>query len=61
MKPKAEHGWGVRVNGPRPYLAQFFSYYRAVANKECTEKYHRPVKVVLLPLAEYRRLKREKK
>jgi hypothetical protein len=52
-------GWAVRVAGPLPYLSYYgFGYYRQWAQRECTETYHRPMRAVLLPLREYRRLKR---
>lgn len=55
-------GWGVRVGGgPLPYLAYFFSTKKEEANAECTEHYHRPVRVAIVPLAEYRRLKKLEK
>jgi hypothetical protein len=59
MKTEIARGWGLRVDGTVPYLA-----YRMGMRKhdiECTQTYHRPVRVVLLPLAEYRRLKRIEK
>jgi hypothetical protein len=44
-------GWGLRVGGIHPYLAWALSFKKADLQKECTESYHRPVRVVLLPLA----------
>ncbi len=52
-------GWGLRVGGPAPYLAwEVFSRRKADAEKEISEPYHRAVKVVMVPLAEYRALVR---
>jgi len=50
-------GWGVRVNGPCPYLAWEIHPRKVEAVEGCTEPYHRPVKVVLVPLEWYRRAK----
>ena len=55
-KPTEEaHGWGLLVGGPHPYLASYFKAYKA--GIEITESYHRAVRVVLIPLAEWTRLK----
>ena len=60
MKNKTEEarGWGLRIGGPRPYLAWRLTDNKADIKEVCNESFHRPVRVVLLPLAEYRRLKR---
>ncbi len=57
MKMKTEvfsKGWGLKVGGARPYLAQVLEWHKV--DVPCTESYHSPVRVVLVPLAEYRRL-----
>ena len=51
-------GWGIRVGGPSPYLAYEFHFRKEDVLAALTEPYHRPVKVVMLPLAEWRRLKK---
>ena len=58
MKTKESKGWGIRVGGPRPYLAGVFHWTKAETVKGWEENCFRPVRVVLLPLADYRRLKR---
>lgn len=58
-KTEEARGWGVRVGGPLPYLSgHVFERDREDAEMACTEPYHRPMRVVLLPLREYCRLKR---
>lgn len=47
-------GWGLRVGGWRPYLAGVLEV--AKADVKLHYSFHRPVRVVLLPLEEYRRL-----
>jgi hypothetical protein len=59
MKTENAIGWGRRVGGSCPYLAYEFS--RTKAEVEITQPYHRAVRVILLPLSEYRRLKRQAK
>jgi hypothetical protein len=75
MKAKIEavrvdplHGWGMRVGGPRPYVANVFYTQtfggldpQTCAETECTQSYHKAVPVVLLTLADYRRLLRAAK
>jgi len=54
MKTEVAKCWGLRVEGPRPYLA-----YEVNPRKEeikLTEPYHRAVKVVIVPLNEWRTL-----
>ena len=55
-KAEEVHGWGLQIGGPHPYLACYFKAYKE--GIETTESYHRAVKVVLIPLAEWKRLKR---
>ena len=43
------------MGGPRPYLAWQFS--RDKSGVPVTDPHHRAVKVVIVPLADYRRLK----
>ena len=50
------HGWGLRISGPNPYLAYYFKAYKE--SIEITEPYYRAVKVVLISLAEWQRLKK---
>jgi len=56
MKTAIASGWGVRVNGPRPYLACEIECNKS--NIECryNAPYHRAVKVVLVPRAEWIKL-----
>jgi hypothetical protein len=61
QKTQVARGWGLRVGGPLPYLALEFSLDKERMEEEVTEAYHRPVRVILVPLAEYRRLKRIEK
>jgi len=62
MKTEEAKGWGIRVGGPRPYLAyHVFHSTKEQVQSRCTEDYHKPVKVVLVPLSEWRRLKRIEK
>lgn len=58
MKTEEAKGWGMRVGGPRPYLAYVFDKEQSEIQKVCVASYHRPVKVVMIPLKEYRELKR---
>lgn len=58
-KTDSATGWGMRVGGPKPYLAWgCFEYDKRAVEAECKESYHRPMKCVLVPLREYLRLKR---
>jgi len=57
MKTEIVRGWGVRVDDPQPRLAWFIGSKRD-AEVDAVGRGERPVRVVLLPLAEFRRLKR---
>jgi hypothetical protein len=57
-KTEEARGWAVRIGGRRPYLAYEFSWYKPRIEALCCQTFQRPVRAVLLPLAEYRRLKR---
>lgn len=59
MKTEICRGWGLRVGGELPYLSKQIHWNRG--DVECTETYHRPVRVVLISLAEYRKLKKLEK
>lgn len=70
MKPRkteVARGWGLRVNdrhpgGPSPYIAYVFSFNKDEMEKELADlECEHLVRVVLVPLAEYRRLKRLEK
>ncbi len=62
MKTEHTQGWGLRVGGPRPYLAWgVFSAGVEPAERARQEKYHKPVRVVMLTLHEYRQLKKGRK
>jgi len=52
------HGFALRVGGCRPYLATLFSAYRNEIEDAVREEYHRPMEAVIVPLREWRRLKR---
>jgi len=54
------HGYGMKVGGPRPYLAYLFSLLKNTIERECREDYHKPVKVVIITESEYRKLKKRK-
>lgn len=56
MKTEKAIGWGLRVGGPAPYLA--WTFQRLECDVVCTEPYHRRMKCVLIPLREWKRLKR---
>lgn len=56
MKTKPAIGWGMRIDGPRPYLDFQFSWEKKHIKADYT--CHRPVRVALVPLAEWKRLKR---
>ena len=58
MKTEEARGWGIRVNDLPPRLATVFFWSKARTKDECIDHGERPVRVVLLPLAEFRRLKR---
>ena len=58
MTTKEARGWGMRLGGEVPYLAAYFSWDREEIADECEGPSERPVRVVMLPLAVYRRLKR---
>jgi len=58
MKTEEVRGWGVRIDHPEhPRLAWFIGSKRD-AEVDAVGRGERPVRVVLLPLAEFRRLKR---
>ena len=58
MKTHKALGWGVRIDGPRPYLDWFIGS-EAGAESQCVDVTgRRPAQVVLLPLDEFRRLER---
>ena len=57
-RTKEVYGWGLRISRPEPHLAYDFSFYKELIENKCPGRLYRPVKVVLLPLAEFRRLKR---
>ncbi len=46
-------GWGLRVDGHRPYIAYVF--FSAKDGIHPTESYHRPVRVAIVPLAAARK------
>lgn len=56
-KTEEARGWGLKVGGPNPYLAFDFAYTRYEIQRLCTATYHKPVRCVLVPLAEWRRMK----
>lgn len=56
MKTEIASGWGLRVNGPRPYLGWEFERTKNSIECQCNAPYHRPVKVVLIPRGEWLRL-----
>jgi hypothetical protein len=59
MKTEIARGWGLRVGWCRPYLACEASMSKY--DIRLHQPYHRRVRVVVMPLAEYRRLKRIEK
>lgn len=61
MKTEVLKCWGIRVDGPRPYIGYDISPHKWKVEKECLESYQRPVKVVIVPLAEWRRLNAKKR
>jgi hypothetical protein len=63
MKTEIARGWGVKTNilGDNPKLRCCMRETKAIAKEHAFLPYDRPVRVVLLPLAEYRRLKRIEK
>ena len=56
MKTEEAKCWGLRVGGSKPYLG----YVVAMEKEgiELSEPYHKAVKVVIIPIAEWRRLKK---
>lgn len=56
MKIELALGWGLRVGGPRPYIGYHFARYST--GIPVAEKYHRAVRVAIVPLRELRRLQR---
>ena len=56
MKTEIAKGWGLRVGGCRPYLAWAIAHRKD--GIKLTERYHKTARVVLVPLAEYRRMRR---
>lgn len=62
MKPKVAHGWGLRVNITPPELAVRMHRSREqLADVIPRDPVFRPVRVVLVPLADYRALCRKAK
>ena len=57
-KTSEARGWGLRVGGPCPYIWFKFSRTKMEIIQECTAHYHRPMEVVMVPLREWKRLKR---
>ncbi len=46
--PTKAKGWGMIVKGPRPYIAGVFEWSKeALVTNHVTEKYHKPVRVVI--------------
>jgi hypothetical protein len=63
-KTQVARGWGLQTHGPEGRLTFcFFSSRREVEENWIPRlrRYSHPVRVVLVPLAEYRRLKRIEK
>lgn len=63
-KPKVEpwEGWGLRVGGPRPYMAWLFSDEQQPVLDAATESYHKVIRAVVIPKERYEELlKAEKK
>ena len=58
MKTEVAIGWGARTGSPVPYISHVYSARKDNIVRWCHNTSQRPVKVVLVPLAEYRRLKR---
>lgn len=58
MRTSEAVGWGVRVDGPEPYLAYEFYTNKFDAEESCDKSYHRPVRVAIIPLREFRRLRK---
>lgn len=58
MKTEEAKGWGLRVGGPLPYLGYYFSVRKEDIEKEMDQPYHKAVKVVIIPLSEWLRLKK---
>ena len=56
MKTAILSGWGIRVDGPKPYLAWEFERTKNSIECQWNKRYHRPVKVVLVPLGEWTKL-----
>lgn len=60
MKTEEVKGWGLRVGGIRPYLAHnIFTSNKYEVERQCTANYHRPMKCVLVPLREWKSLKKK--
>ena len=58
MKTEVAYGWGLRVGGGDPYLGYHFSIDKKSIESIMTESYHRAVKVAIVPLSEWKRLKK---
>jgi hypothetical protein len=57
--PEPAIGWALRVGGSKsqPYIwPGKFSTTKEGIEQECYLSYHRPIKVAMIPLAEYRKL-----
>ena len=60
-KTQESRGWGLRVGGSNPYLGYHFSIQKKDIQIKIKESYHRAVRVVILPLGEWKRLKKKDK
>lgn len=58
MKTEEAIGWALRVGGPLPYIGYTFSTNKDDIEKQVVTKYHKPMKVAIVPLREWRRLKK---
>ena len=58
MKTEEAIGWGLRIGGSLPYLGYYFSTIKSDIEKQMNEPYHKAVRVVMIPLAEWKRLKK---
>ena len=58
MKIEEAVGWALRVGGPLPYIGYTFSTNKEEIEKLIVTKYHHPIKVAVVSLREWRRLKK---
>ena len=58
MKTEEAVGWALRVGGPLPYIGYSFSTNKEEIEKLVVTKNHRPMKVAIIPLREWHRLKK---